>query len=61
MSEGAGTVANPYAGSPGGSSPGPHVDEAEGNADLRSFTLLSLLSTLILAITAVAGWLIVHH
>jgi hypothetical protein len=52
---------NPYAGSPGGSSPGPEVDEAEGNDDLRSFTYLSLASTGILTVVANVGWLLVHH
>jgi hypothetical protein len=55
------TAPNPYAGSPGGSSPGPHVDEKEGNEDLRSFTYLSLASTGILTVVGVAAWLLAHH
>jgi hypothetical protein len=52
---------NPYATSPGSSTPGPSVTTEEGVGDLWSFFWLSVACTGILAVVAVAGWLIVHR
>jgi hypothetical protein len=61
MTPESGHVVNPYAGSPGGSSPGPGIDEKEGNEDLRSFAILALASTAIMAVVGITAWLIAHH
>ena len=54
-------VVNPYATSPGSSTPGPSVSTEEGVSDLWSFTWFSILCTGILAVVAVVGWLLVHR
>jgi hypothetical protein len=54
-------VTNPYATSPGSSSPGPSVTTEEGVSDLWAFTWFSVVCTGILAVVAVAGWLIAHR
>jgi hypothetical protein len=54
-------VVNPYATSPGSSTPGAGVSAEEGSADLWTFFWLSALSSGILIVVAVVGWLLVHH
>jgi hypothetical protein len=54
-------VANPYATSPGSSTPGAGVSPEEGSADLWTFFWLSAISTAILIVVAAAGWLLVHR
>lgn len=54
-------VANPYAYSPGSSTPGASVSPAEGRADLWGFFWLSLVNTAIIAVVGIAVWAIVVH
>ncbi|MCI4329692.1 MAG: hypothetical protein L3K01_08580 [Thermoplasmata archaeon] len=55
------TVVNPYATTPGSSTPGRGISPEEGSADLWTFFWLSAISTVILIVVAAAGWLLVHH
>jgi len=52
---------NPYAGSPGTSTPGPHIDRGEGVSDLWSFFWLSIVGTAILIVVGLAALLLIHH
>jgi hypothetical protein len=54
-------VINPYATTPGSSTPGLGVSPSEGNGDLWSFFWLSTISTVILTVVAAAGWVLVHR
>ncbi|MCI4330516.1 MAG: hypothetical protein L3K19_01545 [Thermoplasmata archaeon] len=49
-------VANPYAYSPGSSTPGASVSPEEGRADLWGFFWLSLINTFIIAVVGIAVW-----
>jgi hypothetical protein len=51
---------NPYATTPGSSTPGRGVSPEHGRGDLWSFFWLSLESTAILTVVALAAWLIVR-
>ena len=53
-------VVNPYATTPGSSTPGVGVGAEEGHGDLWSFFWLSVVSTAILTVVAAVGWLVVH-
>ena len=55
------TYRSPYAPYPGSSTPAPEVDPKEGKGDLWTFFWLSLLSTLVIAVTGIATWWFVHH
>ncbi|HEV8050029.1 MAG TPA: hypothetical protein VGP88_05500 [Thermoplasmata archaeon] len=52
---------NPYATSPGSSTPGPHVSREEGVSDLWSFFWLSIVGTVILVVVGLSALLIIHH
>lgn len=54
------TLENPYATTPGSSTPGAGVSAAEGIADLKGFFWLSLLCTVIIAVVGIAVWLVVR-
>jgi hypothetical protein len=54
-------VVNPYATTPGSSTPGRGISPGEGRGDLWSFFWLSLASTAILTVVALAAWVLVHH
>jgi hypothetical protein len=47
---------NPYAYSPGSSTPGAEVTPEEGKRELWSFFWLALLNTAIIAVVGVATW-----
>lgn len=55
------SVGNPYATTPGSSTPGPGISAEEGATDLWSFFWLSAISSGVLIVVAAAGWLLVHH
>lgn len=55
------SLPNPYAFSPGSSTPGPGVGPEEGQRDLWGFFWLSLLNTLIIGVAGVATWWFVHR
>jgi hypothetical protein len=55
------SVVNPYATTPGSSTPGVGVSAEEGSADLWTFFWLSAISSGILIVVAAVGWLLVHH
>jgi hypothetical protein len=61
MAPPASEVVNPYATTPGSSTPGVGVSAEEGVGDLWSFFWLSVVCTAILTVVAVAGWLLVHR
>ena len=52
---------NPYATTPGSSTPGRGVSSEEGVSDLWSFFWLSIACTGILTVVGVAGWLLIHR
>jgi hypothetical protein len=54
-------VENPYATTPGSSTPGRGVSREEGVADLWSFFWLSLSGTAILVIVGLAALVLTHH
>jgi hypothetical protein len=54
-------VVNPYATTPGSSTPGPGISAEEGSGDLWTFFWLSAISTVILIVVAAAGWVLVHR
>lgn len=60
MSDSEGGFRWPYDRTPGGSGPSPHTTPPEGREDLYSFTILSLLSTGIIAVTGISVWWMVH-
>jgi hypothetical protein len=53
---GSAKVVNPYAYSPGSSTPGASVSAEEGQADLWGFFWLSLFNTLIIGVVGLAVW-----
>ena len=55
-----GTVENPYAYSPGSSTPGAGVSAAEGVGDLWGFVWLSVASTVIITLAGLVAWWFVH-
>ena len=59
MSEAA-PVANPYAYSPGSSTPGAEVSPEEGRRELWGFFWLSLFNTAIIGATGLAVWFFVR-
>jgi hypothetical protein len=61
MSAGPPTVENPYATTPGSSTPGRGVSGKEGVADLWSFFWLSIAGTVILVGVGLAALVISHH
>jgi hypothetical protein len=58
---GAPEIVNPYAYSPGSSTPGASVSSEEGRADLWGFFWLSLASTAIIAVVGIAAWAVIVH
>jgi hypothetical protein len=52
--------ANPYATSPGSSTPGPEVSPEEGTRDLWAFFWLALANTAIIAVAGIVAWLFVQ-
>jgi hypothetical protein len=54
-------VVNPYATTPGSSTPGRGIGPEEGRSDLWSFFWLSLASTGILTVVALGAWFLVRH
>ncbi len=60
MTESTETFRSPYSPSPGSSTPGPEVTPEEAKADIRAFRWVALLSTAILAVGGVAGYLYIH-
>jgi hypothetical protein len=50
----------PYTPTPGGATPPATTDPEEGVHEVRSFFLLSLLSTVIIAATGIAIWFLLH-
>jgi hypothetical protein len=55
------TFHNPYAGTPGSSTPSPEVTPQEGSGELWAFFWLALANTAIIAVAGVATWLLIHH
>lgn len=51
---------NPYAFSPGSSTPGAGVGAKEGVSELWAFFYLSLANTAIIAVAGIVAWWIVH-
>jgi len=54
-------VENPYATTPGSSTPGRGVSREEGVADLWSFFWLSIIGTVVIVGVGMAAFLVVHH
>jgi hypothetical protein len=57
---GADPYRNPYTPYPGGSTPSGHVGPGEGKRELWGFFWLTLLNTLIIAVTGIVAWTLVH-
>ncbi len=55
------TFHNPYAGTPGSSTPPPEVTPKEGSSELWAFFWLALANTAIIGAAGLAAWLIIHH
>ncbi len=51
---------NPYATSPGSSTPGPEVTPEEGSKDLWTFFWLALINTAIIGVVGVIVWYLVR-
>ncbi|HKV89864.1 MAG TPA: hypothetical protein VJQ43_01550 [Thermoplasmata archaeon] len=58
MSPAESPLVNPYATTPGSSTPGVGVSAEEGTSDLWSFFWLSVACTAILTVVGVLGWLL---
>lgn len=54
-------LVNPYATTPGSSTPGVGVSPEEGTRDLWAFFWLSVVCTGILGIVALVGWFLAHR
>ena len=52
---------NPYAGSPGSSTPSPEVSPKEGVSELWAFFWLALLNTAIIGVAGVVTWWLIHR
>jgi hypothetical protein len=51
----------PYGGTPGSSTPSPHVTPEEGRHELWAFFWLALANTAIIGVAGVVTWLLVHR
>lgn len=54
------TVENPYAYSPGSSTPGADVSAKEGVGELWAFFWLSIANTVIIAVAGIVTWWLIH-
>ena len=61
MTETAEPFRNPYAASPGSSTPGAEVTPSEGQGELWAFFWLTLANTTIISVAGIAAWLFVHR
>lgn len=55
------TADNPYATTPGSSTPGVGISHEEGVRDLWAFFWLSVGCTAIITIVGLGAWVFVHH
>ncbi len=60
MIESAAPGFNPYATTPGSSTPGVGVSPEEGRRELWAFTWLAIANTTIISVVGIVVWIVVH-
>ncbi|HEV2167171.1 MAG TPA: hypothetical protein VGS23_09400 [Thermoplasmata archaeon] len=61
VSGGESAFRNPYAGTPGSSTPSPEVSPKEGASELWAFFWLALVNTAIIAVSGLVAWFLIHR